>query len=842
MMKFADNADLLNALCEFIQAFGGTLINIKRYPEGSTIVTMALDRCRQNSDLIFQQVESFTLTESERRILVDNEPLGEKIQDRAYMRTFVDSMIARGIRSITFRREMSPAELLAFLKVMGEKPEELRRRGPLDQQLQGANVENIVLDEKVFVALIKGQTVADIADLEKLEALGKGQLDPSQVKDGLFLSYLLSKIPVQSLNVSEERIEELKEKIGYATAKNADDLDFAHIGSAIAQSLEEWTGADKVPEAGTPESESKESRRAQRYANEQVEKIVSSFEEISNSILNFKQPAVRAKLLNDFLRVVLGFKELTLAKVLSSRLAASEDIDLKAQILQNLSHKKRSAVIDHLLQRYQRVFDGLRGEDFAIDPAEVSESEDALKKIFVLAKRADRADLAEKAQRAIGLARVITKETASPGGILILKMKRLFSRPPAFLTADDFLDDFGEFAKILCDSNRVDLVRKVLERVASNFAAEDQAARLATVQAFVRINQDLLDLRRTDLVGDVYLLLSKQMKMEKEMVVFARILASIVADFQKVMSEGDYALAHNILRLLGRSRDEAEGVAARQIFDQAIAKLTAANLMTDAMFDAMESEDERESETAIRLLMSFPAADVINRVLTRLSASEDRRVRKKCLSFVTRYGENAREIVTARIRPEHPWYFNRNLLTLLGDIGDETSVAAITPFLRHEDDRLRKAAIGTLTRIGGPEVGRVLAEAFDDQPVEVQATLVSLLAKEKTPHAVPKFVARLKDKAFADTNEALAIAMIHALGEIGDRSAAETLQGFLKRGGLMGMFAKQNDAIVAACISALGRLGDASTKDQIRRFAHHSNPDVAKAAQQSIRLLEDQAG
>ncbi|MCC6159966.1 MAG: HEAT repeat domain-containing protein, partial [Deltaproteobacteria bacterium] len=239
---------------------------------------------------------------------------------------------------------------------------------------------------------------------------------------------------------------------------------------------------------------------------------------------------------------------------------------------------------------------------------------------------------------------------------------------------------------------------------------------------------------------------------------------------------------------------------------------------------------------------TFPAADVINRVLTRLAVSEDRRVRKKCLSFVTRYGDKAREIVTTRIRPEHPWYFNRNLLTLLGDVGDESSVAAITPFLRHEDDRLRKAAIGTLTRIGGPEAGRVLAEAFDDQPVEVQSALVSLFAKDKTVHAVPKFVARLKDKTFTDANETLAVGMIHALGEIGDRSAAETLQSFLKRGGLMGMFAKQNDAIVAACIGALGRLGDASMRDQIRRFAHHSNPDVAKAAQQSIRLLEDQAG
>jgi HEAT repeat protein len=423
--------------------------------------------------------------------------------------------------------------------------------------------------------------------------------------------------------------------------------------------------------------------------------------------------------------------------------------------------------------------------------------------------------------------------------VIVLKMKRLFSRSPEYLLQDDFLDDFPEFSRYLCDAGRADLVRKVLDRTAQNFQSEEQPLRLSTVQALVRMHQTFIDLSRGDLLGEGYLLLAKQIKAEPEMVVFARILAAIVADYQKVLELRDLGIANNILRLLMRLRDEATGAAQKQIFEQAVAKLTSPDNLTDALFESVQSEDERESEAAARLLAAFAPEPVVLRLLEILAKSEDRRIRKKCVTLVTRYGDMARGVVVRRFAPDNPWYFNRNLINILADIGDASSVAPVLVFLRHSDDRLRKAAIAALTRIGGPAAAQALADCFDEQSPEIQTTLIQYFSKEKTAAAVSLFIAKLQDKDILEGNEPLAIQMIHALGDIGDNTAREVLQGFLKRAsGLKSMFSKQSEALLAAAISALGRLGDNASADGIKKFAHHSNADVARAAQQSLRMLQ----
>ncbi|MCB9478854.1 MAG: HEAT repeat domain-containing protein [Deltaproteobacteria bacterium] len=865
---------LLKALCDFVQGLNGTIVNIKRYPAGSSIVNMALERCLAAVDTVFGATASFTLTESERRLLVNSSPFNDKIQTAAYMKTFIDSMIARDVRSLTFNRGLTEDELLSFLHVFGEKPEDIKAVGPLDEQLKGKGVKNIIPDEKVFVALTKGQGVADQARLEALAQMGGGNVNPADVTDGTVLNFVVSRLASDKLNLTEAQLNQLKKEIDYDKLQDAQHIDFDKIGAAITAAMEQWIVAAEEEESGvrgaggsgsgggaasmgelvasgpkldiegadaqpqkTIEAEHHSSTESDSELEERVKKVVATFEEMSRVIVQFKNPEIRAKLLNDFLKVVTNFKELTLARILETRIQTAEGIDLKSQILERISSQKKSAVLDVMIRKYHRIIDGMSADDFSINIEEIAESETVLKQVLRVAREQERAQLADRAQRALSMARVITKEGKSESSLLILKMKRLFSKKPEFFLSDEFLDHFYEVAGRLLEHKRVDILRRVLERVASNFQNPDRDIQLATVNAFVRVNQSFIMLKRTDLINDTIALLTRQLKQEPEAVVYARILATMVADFSRLVTLGDFQLASNLLRFLTRLHQETTNENFKKFLEQAIRTLINDEQSLERMLTVIRNGDEKAMDLAAQLVQRYSPTIAVPGVLEILKVSDDMRVRKRCISILTRFGSEAVDPLVAQVKTSNPWFITRNAIGILGDINDSSTIPAIVPHLRNPDERVRMVAVGALTRMGGEEAIDAILASYDEQPEAIKLSILHQLGKTKAARAATKISETLNELQITPQTERYAVELITALGRVGDASSAKSILPILKKGGFRGLFAKESEALVHACLVALGEIGDASAVEGVKKYVEHDSPRISKAAQESLRSL-----
>jgi len=841
-VSFTEDRKTLETLCEFIQSIGGTIVNIKRYPPGSAIINMELDRCTKATDDLFALSPTFTLSESERMLLVDGDSLPEKVQKRAYVQGFVKSMLARNVRSMTFKEGMTREEILSFLDVLGDKAEDRKTKERLGDLLKNSKVEHISVDEKVFVVLTDGETIAKMTDLERLSRLKDSDIDAAQIKDGMFLKMLFSKIPAKKLQLTKEEIDKLKTQVNYDSLKDATDIDFQSIGPIIVKAVEKWTGADRI-EASRPQGISLAEFAAQQHqADSRSRQIVQTFANISDTILQFHQPEIRAKLLNNFLSVVTNFKELTLAKILSAKLAQDENIDLKDQILNQISLTKKSKVIDIYLRKYNSLANGLSADDFEMNLEEFEESEKILQKILKVAASQNRSDLADKIHKVLGIHRKIRREGETPGKLLILKMKRLFAKGAEFYIQDEFLENFPEIVSKLTEHNRLDILRKIIEKGGTNFDSENTEHRLATINAFIRIQQELISLSRFDLLIEGYNVMVKQLRKEPETPLFMRILATMVMDFGRLTELGDFHLASNILRMLQRLPEESENEQHKAVLAEALKKLTEEISTMDKLLAGLESENERESDEAAKLLQQFNREAVLAKILHLLKTSEEMRIRKKCISFIGRYEKEALPILTVELSKNNPWYFNRNIINLMAETGDEQVVSSITGFLTDQDERVQKAAIAAMTKIGGPVSNEALAETFESQPESIRKSLVQHFGQARVTSAVPKLISLLKGMTVTEKNEPFAITIIQALGQIGDADCTTTIGSFLKKGGgLRRLFSKQNDNMVAAAITALGKIGDPSTAGSVKKFIRHSNPRIAKAAQDSMRALKSES-
>ncbi|MCZ7587103.1 MAG: hypothetical protein M5R36_29235 [Deltaproteobacteria bacterium] len=365
--SIVDDKTALEALSDFIQSIGGTIVNIKRYPTGSSIIDMALERCMASLDRLFRDYASFTLSESERLLVVDAETLPEKYQARAFVRSFIDSMIARNIRSMSFERGLTHEEILAFLKLVGEKPEDLKQRGRLPDLIKDAGVTHVSIDQKVFVAVTSEERVAKLSDLERLAKSGSDDVDPGEFREGQFLSHMIAKLPFDELGISPDQVDSLKKHIDFDRLKNAREVDFEKLGAYLARAMDQMSGADKVDDEAIADPAAKVTKEL-RQVDTRAGRIVETFVEISETILRFQHPEIRARLLAHFIKIITNFKELTLAKILTARLADSEDLDIKGQILSQISAKKKSRVIDLLLRKYVRLIEGLTADDFEMEP------------------------------------------------------------------------------------------------------------------------------------------------------------------------------------------------------------------------------------------------------------------------------------------------------------------------------------------------------------------------------------------------------------------------------------------------------------------------------------------
>ncbi|NLH49035.1 MAG: HEAT repeat domain-containing protein [Myxococcales bacterium] len=858
------SAELLDLIVESVHAIGGTIINIKRYPPGSTIVKVALERGMEVFALIFKEIDSFTLSESERQLLVNDQRLSEKSQALAYVAKFVHSMIERNIRSMTFQRGLQASELQQFIELLGSTPEELKKLGNLAELLKAKNVENITLDEKVFVALRKDQVVAEIAALEGM--MDRGSVSPESFQDGTFVKYLLGKVQHGEFDLTKERLASLKKQINFDEVKDKNVVDYLKFGPALADALEkigeeeardevQATYAERPATAGgvafnlspdlqqAVESEERVVRADALDAarEERAEKLTKTFEEISHVILSFKQPEIRSKLTGDLLKIIANFKIHTLSRIMATSLAdeAPADANLKNQILTTLSIRKKSAIIDFFLQKYNSLVEGLSPRDFETSPEYLAQSEHTLKLILDhIRQHQPSPELEEKASRAISMARNIIKEAPDPEKLLILKVRRLLAKEPSYLLDDKVQVFLPDLIVRLIDFKRPDVAKKLLERLFQNFNSESPEVRIKIAGTIVRISQTLLDMKNVTLHSTLYAFLLRGFRQEKETKVYAAYLATLVIDLNRLIDEGQMNVVIQIFKNLETLKKSESDPAKEKFLSMAQDKILAHEGMMEHLIEKFAGADEVQSDHALQVLLVVDPQRIAPLMLTLMKDSEEMRIRKKTFSVLNRMAESAAPLVRDFLNaPNLPWYFVRNLIMLVGDLQDTYAESVVARHLKDENVQVRKACYATLMKLGTPSANEALAQALPDMDAAAQRSLFMHFALTRSAAGL-EFMLAKTEPDMINKDEAYAADLIAALGKIPDPRVLPALKKILKPGGFSGLFkAKQNDRITLAVIRALGEIGGDEAKALIGKHVRDGNADIARAAQLAMQKM-----
>ncbi len=143
----------------------------------------------------------------------------------------------------------------------------------------------------------------------------------------------------------------------------------------------------------------------------------------------------------------------------------------------------------------------------------------------------------------------------------------------------------------------------------------------------------------------------------------------------------------------------------------------------------------------------------------------------KLVDILKNVGKNSVDILLDNL-DDAEWFLRRNIIFVLGEIGDKSVVTPLLQFLEDEDDRVRLATVQALAKL---ESEQGLFKALDDQSVEIKTEALKGLRPLITVGAAIELLRLFKTRGDSIHTELLKI-----IGEKKMSDAAESVIDYIK--------------------------------------------------------------
>lgn len=241
---------------------------------------------------------------------------------------------------------------------------------------------------------------------------------------------------------------------------------------------------------------------------------------------------------------------------------------------------------------------------------------------------------------------------------------------------------------------------------------------------------------------------------------------------------------------------------------------------------------EENFRAAVQQMLVGAGQEAAELLLTAIIEAPEALTRRNLFNALVAFGPSIRKMVEARLNSSQ-WYVVRQMVSLLGELGDPKALDAIEQTYDHPDMRVKRDVLKSLMKISSPRSTQILLKALeeDDQTLVTQAIISLGVLKDSTVIDTLGSIA-LKREAFADLMEPKKEA-IKALGLIGDPRAVPYLTQILFKKVWFGK--KTNEDARALAAHSLGLIGGVEAIEAIEKTLEASEGELYAACK---RILE----
>ena len=229
--------------------------------------------------------------------------------------------------------------------------------------------------------------------------------------------------------------------------------------------------------------------------------------------------------------------------------------------------------------------------------------------------------------------------------------------------------------------------------------------------------------------------------------------------------------------------------------------------------------DELENYMAVLARAGEDGADALIEQLTAAQSLSDRRIYFDCLVRL-----HAGVPALVHMLGDARWYVARNAADLLGEMQVPEAETPLGELLKHDDDRVRRAATTALAKLGTPKAVQALRNALRDTSPQVRMQAAAGLAARKGV----KSAATLAKALDTETDVEVQLMILSALGRVATGEAVAKLAKAAEPEGRL--FKKKPPAFRLAAITALGEANTPAARAALDALRNDKDKDVRELA------------
>ncbi len=249
-------------------------------------------------------------------------------------------------------------------------------------------------------------------------------------------------------------------------------------------------------------------------------------------------------------------------------------------------------------------------------------------------------------------------------------------------------------------------------------------------------------------------------------------LAGLFNHLQKILElyaeAGDYLAIDDI-----RTRCVEQGGPSRQSLQQIIE----ANSYLERILDGASRFGKEKYESLGNLITSVGTA-FVDPILDRLAEEKNRSIRYFFIQCLKGMGPVVADRAVQRLRDPR-WYYLRNLLALLREVGDPATMGLIRPLFRHSHPKVRHEALKTGLALKDAQAQNLLLEQLASRESSDVVAAIALARSYPEPRIFAGLAALLQKNELFDYRLELKRGVVAALIEIDQRQALPVLQRFV---------------------------------------------------------------
>ncbi len=244
----------------------------------------------------------------------------------------------------------------------------------------------------------------------------------------------------------------------------------------------------------------------------------------------------------------------------------------------------------------------------------------------------------------------------------------------------------------------------------------------------------------------------------------------------------------------------------------------------------------KEKYPDIKKLIQKIGKPFVNPVLDQLAAEPSRSIRHFCIDILLEMRDLVREPALSRLQDER-WYFIRNLILVLRNLGDPSILPALKGMLEHRHPRVREEVFKALFHFRDPDAERMLLGDLSSWEEEIQRSAVRVAEYSRSSGVFDKLLEILSRRAVFGIDFELKIEIIRTLAKIGKPESLRHLERLFQSRTFL--YRRGMNRLKAEVIHSLEFYPSPKAALLLKKFSRASDHELADLASRTLKNVHN---